>query len=493
MQTELTKITIKNYLDFSQLLSVYRGNHEENRLFGLKNEQLLKTPNTLLLSWYKQHAFRMNGISNSSKFSYYSTAMNNLLGFFSLFIGLLIGFGLLSYSGMSPINIIYYLFVVMILPLGSMIITLFSMLSSKGISNFFTPLFPLHWMEKLFDWFSFKDKVEFLEKTFSSNLQKWMFLNRLQLFSLLFSLGLFLALVFMVVTQDIAFSWSTTLDVDAVSFQAFLDVIATPWKLFFPSLVPSVELVEISQHYRLGDKFNTSLVEHASRLGEWWKFLAMTTLFYAIILRFSLWLFTQYQIKKILKKDFLEIDGLAKLLREFQTPFISTKAPKFEQHLEIKEENKTQIKKISQRSNVIESFESKPTEMKKLEDIEHEYTHIIGWNFSSDEILLINDSKNITALQISSVGGSHSFLEDEKVALKSINKVVLYVKSWEPPTMDFVDFVEELIANKKVKEIQVFPLGTVDNHYVGSSKEFSIWNRKIESLKSKKVWIIDAE
>jgi hypothetical protein len=477
METKLNKITIKNYLDFSQLLSVYKGSHEENRLFGLKNEQLLKTPNTLLLNWYTQHSFRVSDASNSSKFSYYSTAMNNLLGFFSLFIGLLIGLGLLSYSGESPINVIYYLFVVMLLPLISMIITLFSMLSSKGISNFLTLLFPLHWMENFFHWFSFKDKMEFLEKNFSSNLQKWMFLNRLQLFSLLFSLGLLLALIFMVVTQDIAFSWSTTLQVDVVTFQSFLDAIATPWKLFFPSLVPSVELVEISQHYRLGDKFNSNLTEHASRLGEWWKFLAMTTFFYAIILRFSLWLFTQYQIVKVVEKDFLNIEGINKILREFNTPFISTKAPTFEQHLKITGEQKTQIKKISQHNKVMQ----------------YEYNHIIGWNFSFDEILLINDFKKITALLINSVGGSHSFVEDEKVAFEATNSVVLYVKSWEPPTMDFVDFLEELINNKKINEIQVFPLGTIDNHYMGTSKEFSIWNRKIESLESKKVWIIDAE
>jgi len=36
-------------------------------------------------------------------------------------------------------------------------------------------------------------------------------------------------------------------------------------------------------------------------------------------------------------------------------------------------------------------------------------------------------------------------------------------------------------------------LGTTEKFYASTAKELSIWNRKIEALKSKKVWVIDEE
>ena len=587
MHTKSKPININAYLDFAQLLKEYRGRHEENRVFALKHKELLKQPNNLLLEWLKQHAFRVKGTLNSSTFSYYSSTVNNFVGFFSLLMGIFFGIGLLSYSGYEPVNIIYYLFFAILLPVISMVITLLSMLGNKGIFGFFARFFPLFWLEKLFNFGSFKEKIDFFEEIFSSQLQKWLFIHRLQLFSLLFSLGLLLSLLFIVISQDIAFSWSTTLQISAMGFHQFLEFLALPWNFFFPSLMPSVELVELSQHYRLGEHLTSTMIDNADKLGAWWKYLALTTFAYAIVLRLSLLLFANYGVQKILEKDFLELDGVNKLLREFQTPFVSTKAPKKEKHLEIAEEKRTRIKKfvappvklieekniedkreVSQKEEVVEietpkAIESKTEEkieieikkseeaikseeiksvplpevkveisklnevknevlkivdtlkepkvikevepqvveeasieeeyLETIEYIEDNYHNIIGWNFSFDEILLVNDSKNLTALTINSVGGSHSFLEDEKVAMEASRKVLLYVKSWEPPTMDFVDFLEEIIENREVDEIQVFPLGTRNMAYESSLKELAIWNRKIEGLKSKKVWVIDAE
>jgi len=471
MHIKSNKITIQSYLDFAQLLKEYRGSHEENRTFALKHQSSFKTEASLLLRWASQHAFRVTDTKTSSQFFNHSNSFNNLLGFLSLLLGLLSGLGLLSYSGEEPINIIYYLFFVMFLPLGSMGLTLISMFTHKNIFSIFTLFFPLHWFEKILGNFSFKSKRDFIQSHFSFELQKWMFLYRLQLFSLLFSVGLLLALVFIVISQDIAFSWSTTLEVSTIEFYNFLNLIALPWSWITPSALPSLELVEISQHYRLGEVLNSNMINHAEKLGGWWKYLAMTTLFYAIILRVGLWFLTRFYCNKILRKDFFNLDGVAIVLREFKTPYVSTESIVEEKHLEVKVESKVQIK----------------------EKVEIDYEHIIAWNFSYDELILANDSKEIKGLHFHTVGGSHSFNEDEEIT-RSVNKIVLlYVKSWEPPTMDFIDFLELLIENNSVEKIEVFPLGTTAKYYESSTKELSIWKRKIEGLNAQKVWVIDAK
>jgi len=480
MQFKYHKITFKSYLDFLQLIQNYVGTHEENRIFALKQEHLLNKPKEILLLWLNTHAFRVPKIVNSEKFLTHIGVATNFLGLFALIIGFITGMGLLSYNGQEPINIIYYLFFAMMLPVGSMILSLFSSLSKGRVLGFLTLLSPLYWIEKIFTFFSFKHQFDLLKDSISANLQKWIFINRLQLLSLLFSIGLFIALVFIVVSQDIAFSWSTTLDVSSQSFHDFLVTLALPWRDIFPSTIPSLELVEMSQHYRLGEKLNSSMVEHADKLGSWWKYLAMATLFYAIILRSLFYIFTTKRLQQVLEQEFLNIHGVNKLLREFKTPFVSTKAPKVEKHLEIKDEKKTHVKEFKK------SVESK-------EKVVDDYYNIIGWNFLYDEMLLVNDSKQIRGAFVHVVGGSHTFEEDEAVAQEAEGRVLLYVKSWEPPTMDFVDFLEELIENKKVEEIEVFLLGTLEDGYRYSEKEFAIWNRKIEGLESRKVWVIDAK
>jgi len=470
MQEKQNNITLKNYIDFTQLLQEYRGNHEENRLFALKHESLLKSPHSILLQWFRDNAFRVKEPLYSKTFLEHSFTALTILSFISFFLGLFTGIGLLSYSGATPVNIIYYLLFATFLPFISMIVTLLSMITKEGSFSVLKGFFSWYWVEKLLKFFTIKEKFDWVNSYLSLDLQKWMAIYKLQRFSLLFSLGLMIALLFMVVSQDIAFSWSTTLQITAETFHDFLEVLATPWESFFPSSVPSVELVELSQHYRLGENLNYEMVNQANKLGAWWKYLAMATLFYAIFLRTILWLVSGYFFKKQLEKEFLNLNGTKQLLYEFNTPYVSTKAITQENHLDIVEEENVPVK----------------------ESVNSQYHSILGWNFSDNEMLLVNDSKKIQSNTIYSIGGNHSFEEDEVSASNAKGRVLLYVKAWEPPTMDFVDFLEILVENRDVFEVELFPLGTVENNYIRSKKELSIWKRKIEGLKLNKVWVIDA-
>jgi len=555
MQIKYHKITIKSYLDFIQLIQDYKGSHKENRLFALKHESLLTNPKEILFLWFETHAFRRTNQATSEELLNSFGTINSLLGILSLIFGFFVGMGLLSYNGVEPVNIIYYLFFAMFLPLGSMLLTLFSSFSSGKLFSFFSIFSVMHWIEKFSFYFYFKDKLDLLTKNIPFKLQKWIFLKRLQFLSLLFSIGLLVALIFTVVSQDIAFSWSTTLQIDAKSFHSFLEAMATPWRELFPTFVPSLELVEVSHYYRLGEKINPEMLENAEKLGAWWKFLFMSTFVYALGLRFFFYLFSSYSYQKVLENEFFDLGGIKRLLKEFNKSFIETRSPKRENHLKIKKEHKQQVRKKFEKKvekqiqkevekkvethlekqvekrvdkevikkvethfekqveqKLKEKVEQQPEkqveifvdkepkeeliieEIEYIEEFEEDYYHsIIAWNFSEDDLLLVNDFKNITASFISSVGGSHTFEEDEFVANRAEDKVLLYVKSWEPPTMDFVDFLEELIDNENVEEIEILLVGISDNNYKSLEKEFSIWNRKIEGLNANKVWIIDAK
>ncbi|MCH9739879.1 MAG: DUF2868 domain-containing protein [Epsilonproteobacteria bacterium] len=470
MSSNKKKLSLSSYLDFAQLLESYQGNHEENRIFALKHKSLQNQPFSMLQLWAKENRFHVTEPFKSQNYLTHLRSVTHFLALLFLVMGFIAGLGLLSYSGEAPVNVIYYLFIAMVIPLLSMVLSLFSMLTRGEVAHFFTLFFPLHWFEKLVQLFPSKSKKLWRETALPLELTKWMFIERMQRLSLLFSIGLLIALVFMVVVKDIAFGWSTTLNITPDSFHVALAWVGIVWQKFVPSAIPSLELVEISQYFRLGEKLDTQMIDNAHKLGAWWQFLAMTTLVYAIGLRLLFWLFTRYGYQKHLKKEFMLLEGVDALLYEFQTPFVSTEAPKVEKHLEIVQETNEQVS----------------------DKVRRAYNNILGWNFSEDEIALANDSKEIKGSYVSAVGGSNTFSEDEEEAKKASRTVLLYVKSWEPPTMDFVDFVEMLIESKKVDSVQVYPLGTVGRYYESDVKDIAVWKRKIQGLKSKKVWVIDA-
>ena len=85
------------------------------------------------------------------------------------------------------------------------------------------------------------------------------------------------------------------------------------------------------------------------------------------------------------------------------------------------------------------------------------------------------------------VGGSNLLEEDSEVVAKSRGEVLLFAKAWEPPTMDFADYLEALAP--KVDKVIVAPVGTLENSYSTTAKELDVWDRKLSAMNNEKVWL----
>jgi len=467
MQKKISQLNLKSYLDLYQLLSIYKGSHEKNRTFSLANESL--NPLDKLLSWKDQYQYKITEELDSSKYLHYLAIFTSLTGFIMLLLGFSAGFALLSYSGAEPVNVIYLILVMVGIPLLSMSLSLLSMITGDIGAKIFSHLSPLYYIEKIAKFFSFSKNIDFSKLPFSATLSKWIFLQRIQLFSLLFSIGLFLALVLMVIAKDIAFGWSTTLQVEVETFQQILSSLSLPWKYFFPSAVPSLELVELSHYFRLGEHLNEKMINNANQLGAWWQFLAMATLTYAIVLRLFFWFMAHYGFKRQLKKEFLKLEGAETLLQEFETAYVSTQSQKKEKHLELSLDTNIEVETVTQKR----------------------YHTILGWNYSEDSLRLIADAMLVDALAHYVVGGKNSFVEDKQIVITLEKSILLYVKAWEPPTMDFMDFLEDVLAKKEIQQLDVCPLGTSSNGYRSKEEDVAIWLRKLKTISSEKLGVID--
>jgi len=466
MQQNNDKITVKSYLDLVQLLKHYQGTHEENRSFGLKY-QLDTLP--LLKLWKEKNLHRISEPLHSKSYLHYLTVFTYLFSFLFLLFGLLTGFTLLAYSGKEPVNVIYLLLVMVGLPLFSIILTLLSMYTGTLGAKFFNHFSPLYYLEKIINFFYFSKKVDLPKVSLSSTMTKWIFLDKLQRFSLLFGMGLLVALVLTIISKDIAFAWSSTLEINAVTFQQTLAYLATPWQAIFPSAVPTLELVEVSHYYRLGEQLDSNMIQNADKLGAWWKFLAMAMVFYAILLRIALWVWIHFSLQRTVRQEFFAIAGVDQLLSEFTTPFVSTQAPSVENHLDLSV------------SEVVLADS----------DLEKEYSAVLGWNYSEENLHLIVDAFAVTSNALVVVGGKNSFGEDQATIESLKRSILVYVKAWEPPTMDFMDFLEDVLDKESVTRVNICPLGTSSNRYASKPRDLQVWLNKLEKISSPKLGVID--
>ncbi len=458
-------MNIKSYINLYELLQEKKSTREENRAFGLEYEKIKSKPVKQLMAWTKKHIPILRKPLLSETFSTYLYGMTLTLVIIAFFLGFFSGVGLLSYSGHEPVNVIYFMAMVVLLPLFTMTLTLLSMFRAHASQSLLVHISPAFWMEKI---------LRFLPKNIQSSLQdlkispllgNWLIIKRSQLLALLFSLGLLVALLGMVITKDIAFAWSTTLQVSPIEFHGLLHTLAFAWRDFFPWAVPSIELIEQSQYFRLGEKLDMQMIQNASKLGEWWKFLVFATLFYAILLRFGMWLLSLFGFQKALKRSFLSLEGAGTLLREMNEPIITTSVPK----------------------EGGDFISGNRHYMQEIEVLDSSYDRTLGWAMSNEELVVLNDAMQVITPKIFEVGGSNSLDEDSEIISKSQGEILFYVKSWEPPTMDFVDFLEDLtgVADKVI----LAPVGTVEDKYLPKTKELEMWGRKLQTLNSEKVWL----
>ena len=291
-----------------------------------------------------------------------------------LFIGFSVSSGLLLYSGKELVNALIYLFFVVMLP------AFFSILS-------FILLF-------------FRREAKVVHRVRDSFF-----------FGFFFSVGALVALLVTVTIKDLAFGWATTLHITPKELQSFLNTMAI-WKSFCSSCIVSQELATVSQFTRLGHAVSSEQIAKAKELGEWWKFLAMSILFYGIFLRALFWL----------------ISGLFR--KQTKVAFES-----------------------SQNSDSFEGLQKsqrQPTKKKAL----------LGRRFQ----LVGYDIENIEALGLA----SDAEAEDVVVALYA----------WEPPILEFFDYLEEL--QKQGKKVSLLLLG-IDGKEPSLS-DIAIWQDKLLEL-----------
>lgn len=457
-------MTLKTYVDLYALLQAHFPSAEACRAFGLQYPDTKHSPQEQLHAWAETHQKQLPHPTLGARWERSLYHVTLLIAGVAFVTGVFTGIGLLHYSGDAPVNLIYFLFMALIFPLVTMFLALLSMVRANRQKNTLVHISPAYWLERLIAMLGKRPSL-LDEIKVAPRLLNWIVIQRAQLASLLFSVGLLVALLAIVATQDVAFAWSTTLQIDAEGFTRFLQQVALPWRSWLPSAVPTLELVSQSQYYRLGGGLSQTMVEHAALLGAWWKFLAMATLVYAIGLRMLLYVVASWGVKRALAKGLVALEGVKALLQCMNEPLITTHTP-------------------DEAVVVAEGSAAYPRDAQP--DTVH-YDSIEGWSLSKEKLEVLCDALGVSAPLCVEVGGNNPLEVDRQIASEATGEVLVVVKAWEPPTMDFMDHLEMVASH--AKKVVVMPVGTAKEGYTPQTRHKEVWLRKLTQADLENVWV----
>jgi hypothetical protein len=305
--------------------------------------------------------------------------------------------------------------------------------------------------------------------------RKWLVLQLSQVFAVAFNLGALMSCLYLVTISDLAFGWSTTLELETEKFHWLIQQLAWPWRDWLEGAVPSLELINTSRFYRLNEGVfpNAMELKDASMLGQWWQFLLLGIIFYGLLPRLLTLVFACWRLKAALNNAFIHAPSALQVLDRMNHAVVETGA--------VEPEARAVLIPEAIQSVYSDSFAGAKG-------------YLINWaGINIDESRLEDALRRAMAVKINHVlhaGGKNSIEQDQRIIeeLRTATDepaIIVVVKSWEPPILDFLDFVEALrAALGPERPITVIPVSLSHKHDLipAASNDLDIWKKKLQSL-----------
>ncbi|CAH9018972.1 DUF2868 domain-containing protein [Candidatus Nitrosacidococcus sp. I8] len=318
-----------------------------------------------------------------------------------------------------------------------------------------------------------------INHTLYGQAKKWLILQTSQIFAVGFNLGILASCLYLVITSDLAFGWSTTLNLSTESFYQIIQKLAFPWHVWIKEAVPSFDLVEVTKYYRLHKGILPNAIKldpkDVALLGQWWQFLFMAVSVYGLLPRLGMLIFTYKQAQTALDKALLRTPGAQQILDRMNYAVIETTAG-------------TSDTEVGWLPEIIPSINRG-----HFSEINKE-GYLINWggtNIDDQQLKqILHQALALNIKHIATGGGKNTIEQDQCIIeeLKSIAThlaIIIVVKAWEPPLLDFLDFLEILRVDIGTEQqITVIPiaLNADQNPVPADDKDLDIWGRKLQSL-----------
>jgi len=343
-------------------------------------------------------------------------------------IGFFLSWLVLSGDQQGRVNLFYLLLVFLIIPVTSILASLFSLIFGKGINLAkFVSMLPL---------WTFKTK-NLIRKIQQLNLDKSWFLMQSQAAAIAFSLTSLLTYFILLMATDLNFVWRSTI-LEPADIYPLLQAVSWPWS-FWEAAQPSLTLLEMTRDSRMVTP-NNAFTDY----GVWWKFILATQIFYSLFLRILLIIWSRSWIKKSLKTDI--------------------------EHTLLKEIDKQ--KPIDREQIATEDTTGKIPGS----------AQISNWDSIDEEILQMIPDLDVSSRKIL-INGWQDRINQQLTTEQLQNEQLLIVKAWEPPMGELEDYMQRGRG-------YLLPLDWDDNGLKKLEKNhFHEWQRFINQLNNWQLYL----
>lgn len=423
--------------------TAWKRKKTRDRAIGLELQDLRGKPAGQLHGWLDKVAipgFRRSG--------HQGTQLYHVLGLILVVAGLAGGWGLartvLHYDGSQPINVVNALALLVLPQILLLLLWALAMAPARipllsGLQSALRLLNPGRLAKPLARLFPAQARTSLGTLWNGEHLSalapvsKWLFSFWSQLFAVSFNLGILAAALYLVSFSDLAFAWSTTLELEAADFHRFLSLLSRPWRGFLPAAVPSLELVESSRFFRFDEGTLASGGAPGANpafLGDWWLFLVAAVACYGLLPRLVTLTLSWLRLRHHLGQALARLPDSAELLARMNTPLVSTTAT-----------------------------EPEPSRLpghageRTLPVVTHRRLRcpVVDWSGAAGALPDIESELKLAGIEATgfhAAGGARTTTEDDTVLASLCDRgndaIGVLVKSWEPPLLEFLDFLRGL-------------------------------------------------
>jgi hypothetical protein len=255
---------------------------------------------------------------------------------------------------------------------------------------------------------------------------KWLLLSWSQWLGLGFGLGALATAFSLVLFTDLAFGWSTTLDVAPAAVQRLCEAVAVPWRALLPAAAPDRELIEATRYFRVAA---APPPEDPALPGRWWPFVLLAMLVYGVLPRAVALLFAHARLSRSCAAALLADPRVHALLDRMNTPLVETRSPEAESPL---------------------PHTPAPAAWAELPQAQR--WHVIDWaEVALDDDRLRALLRGATLVGVDAAGGARH-IDDDRALANRLGAaadgagILVIARGFEPPTLELMDFLGELRA-----------------------------------------------
>lgn len=297
-----------------------------DRAIALRWEDDPKTAHELLARWLHSLKRQSTAPSPGGRFERtHGVVIWLVIAVFGL-IGAAVALAVLQFTGDHPINVLVVLGVFVFLQWLNLLGTIAAFVWSRSSPGLIAhlPLTAL-FRRSIVRMLGADDAGRFLaRRSLYARVERWVLFRVMQLGAVAFNVGAIATFVAAVSFTDLAFAWSTTLQIGAEGLQRFCEILALPWRLWLPDAVPSIALVEATQYFRLDAAYVNApagtRVQDPAVAGGWWPFLLMCLLVYGLIPRLVLAVWGSFGMRRAFRKLPFDTPEEAEVIVRLTTP-----------------------------------------------------------------------------------------------------------------------------------------------------------------------------